>query len=149
MDQYCDEQAMTVGELSLLEKMYAYRTLCNSCAGYTTLYINLDASSWNNHFQRGTVDNPMSITLDRLFGTSIFSKTRLAYEKTFFFVPDEECTYHWDGQLGGIDGLNQYTQVIAYLGQIRVAMDGLGFKYHILCKEDDVRIMVLVPPEIL
>jgi len=149
LDNYSDEQAMTLGELPLIRKLYSFRTLLHSYAGHRIIYINLDASSWNNRFRRATVDQVMSYTLDPIFDTKIFQKTHLAYEKTFFYVPDESQVHYWNGQAGGIEGLNQDTWVVAYLGQIKSAMKPLGFQYYVLCKGDDVRVAVLIPPVIL
>ncbi|APG78716.1 RNA-dependent RNA polymerase [Hubei chuvirus-like virus 1] len=146
LDIYSDEQAMTLGELPLTRKLYSFRTILNSYKGSSVLYINLDASSWNNRFRRLTVDHPMSQTLDDIFGVKIFSKTHLAFEKSFIYVPDGLDFYYWDGQAGGIEGLNQDTWVVAYLGQIKTAMKALGFNYYVLCKGDDVRLAVLIPP---
>lgn len=146
LDTYSDEQAMTLGELPLARKLYAFRTMISSFKGHKILYINLDASSWNNRFRRVTTDHVMYQTLDDIFDKRIFSKTHLAYEKTFFYVPDEGQFYYWDGQSGGIEGLNQDTWVVVYLGQIKSAMKPLGYNYYVLCKGDDVRIAVLIPP---
>lgn len=146
LDTYSDEQAMTLGELPLTRKLYAFRTMISSFKGHKVLYINLDASSWNNRFRRITTDHVMSQTLDDIFDNKIFSKTHLAYEKTFFYVPDENQFWYWNGQAGGIEGLNQDTWVVVYLGQIKSALKPLGYNYYVLCKGDDVRIAILIPP---
>lgn len=148
LDDYSDEQAMTLSELEILRRLNTFRNLHKAYPGHKILYINIDASSWNNHFRKETVDQPMKETLDRIFGTSIFGKTHLAYEKTLFYVPGYPQTFLWEGQAGGIEGLNQDTWVIVYLGQIKTALDGLGFKYHCLCKGDDLRVTIAVPPHV-
>lgn len=89
----------------------------------------------------------MQDTLCKIFASSVFGKTHEAYEKTFFYVSDGPHTYYWYGQRVGIEGLNQYTWMTAYINQMRVAMDGFPFRYHILCKGDDMRIVVLIPEE--
>jgi hypothetical protein len=146
LDTYSDEQAMTLGELPLTKKLFAFRSILTSFKQHKVLYINLDASSWNNRFRSITVDHVMSNTLDGVFGKKIFSKTHKAFEKTFVYVPDEKDFYYWNGQSGGIEGLNQDTWVVTYLGQIKSAMKPLGYKYYILCRGDDVRIAILIPP---
>lgn len=146
LDTFSDEQAMTLGELPLSRKLYSFRNILSSFKSHKVLYINLDASSWNNRFRSLTVDHVMSQTLDDIFGTKIFSKTHLAYGKSFIYVPDENDIYYWDGQSGGIEGLNQDTWVVTYLGQIKSALKPLGFNYYVLCKGDDIRIAVLIPP---
>nr|QPB73971.1 RdRp [Hymenopteran chu-related virus OKIAV147] len=149
LELFSDEQAMTIGELDLSKKLHAWRKLSLLFKGHTVLYLNLDASSWNNAFRNEVISPFMIETMDRLFGSSIFSKTHKAYQKTLFYVPDEDTTYFWEGQAGGIEGLNQDTWVIAYISQIKVAMKGRGLKYMVLCKGDDFRLGLLIPRTLL
>lgn len=148
LDDYSDEQAMTLSELEILRRLSTFRHLSKAYPGHKILYVNVDAKSWNHHFREETVDAPMKETLDKIFGTSIFGKTHLAYQQTLFYVPGFPDTYYWKGQAGGIEGLNQDTWVVVYLGQIKTALEGLGFKYHCLCKGDDLRIALAVPPHV-
>lgn len=87
LDMYCDEQAMTLGELDISKRLYAFRNLKVGYSGYEVLYINLDCSSWNNAFRHETVSTVVGETLDKIFGTTIFQKTHLAYQKTLFYAP--------------------------------------------------------------
>jgi len=91
---YSDEQAMTLGELPLAKKLYSFRILLQSFKANQLIYINLDASSWNNRFRSLTVDHVMSQTLDDIFGVNILSKTHMAIKKIFIYVPDEGGFYH-------------------------------------------------------
>lgn len=149
LDLYCDEQAMTLSELELLKKLYALRTIAKAYPKHTPIYISVDASKWNNHFRSATVDQAMAPTLDKIFDIPIFSKTHWAYENTLFYVPDEETSYFWEGQSGGIEGLNQDTWVVTYLAQIKSAMRNFNFHYQAFCKGDDFRVVVLIPPHVL
>lgn len=149
LDLYCDEQAMTLSELELLKKLYALRTIAKAYPKHKPIYISVDASKWNNHFRSATVDRAMAPTLDKIFDIPIFSKTHWAYENTLFYVPDEEESYFWEGQSGGIEGLNQDTWVVTYLAQIKSAMRNFNFHYQAFCKGDDFRVVVLVPPHVL
>lgn len=133
LDMYCDEQAMTLSELELARNLYAFRRIKQAFTKHRVLYINLDASAWNNHFRRETVDDIMVNTLDKIFNYKIFSKTHLAYQKTFFYVPDETGTYYWDGQSGGIEGQNQDTWVVTYIAQVKAALDSLSLKFFCKC----------------
>ncbi|QBP37027.1 putative polyprotein [Lampyris noctiluca chuvirus-like virus 1] len=146
LDDYSDEQAMTLSELEILRRLSTFRHLYKAYPGHKIIYINVDAKAWNNHFRAETVDYPLDETLDKIFGTTIFGKTHLAYNKTFFYVPGFPSTYYWDGQAGGIEGLNQDDWVIIYLGQIKTVLDALLLKYHCLCKGDDLRIAIAIPP---
>ncbi|QMP82301.1 RNA-dependent RNA polymerase, partial [dermapteran chu-related virus 142] len=149
LDQYSDEHAMTQGEIPLLKKLYAYRHMSEAYTGYKMILINVDASSWNNRFRHQAVAPLMSQTLDAIFDTPIFSKTHQAYQKSFIYMPDAGRVYWWDGQEGGIEGLNQDTWVVTYISQIKVCMEKFQYPYHILCKGDDLRVAVLIPPQVL
>nr|UVF62174.1 MAG: RNA-dependent RNA polymerase [Bat faecal associated chuvirus 1] len=148
LDMYCDEHAMTLTELDLIKKMYAIRTITKAYKRHRALMINIDASSWNNMFRQETVEPILKETLDKIYNTNIISNTHLFFQKILYYVPDEHDTYFWHGQAGGIEGQNQYTWVTCYINQIKVAMKGLGYKYHILCKGDDLRLIALIPPSI-
>ncbi|AJG39051.1 polymerase [Lishi spider virus 1] len=149
LDQFSDEQAMTLGELDIFRRLSALRRLKSAYTAHEIIHIVVDASAWNNHFRSETVDFPMEHTLDKVFGTKIFSKTHKAYEKTLMFVPDHGTTYSWEGQGGGIEGLNQDTWVVVYLAQIKTALDPFGYKYHIFCKGDDLRVSLAIPKTVL
>lgn len=147
LDEYCDEQAMTLSELALAKKLQAFRNITKAYRGYQAIYINIDASSWNNHFRDETVRPIAKETLDRIFGTNLFCKTHEAYQNTLVYVPDETATWFWNGQEGGIEGLNQDTWVWVYINQIKVALEEVDVRYHLLCKGDDLRVVILVPPD--
>jgi hypothetical protein len=149
LDKYCDEQAMTLSELDLIKKLWAFRNLEKTFPGHEKIVINVDGKAWNNHFRKETVDVPMKETLDRVFQTSIFSKTQQAYEKTLFYIEDHDKYFWWEGQAGGIEGLNQDTWVVVYLAMIHTALRSIGIPYFVLEKGDDVRIVLLVPPQVL
>lgn len=145
LDLFCDEQAMTLSELDLVKRLFAFRCLKDAYPQHHVLYIMVDASKWNNHFRRETVDTVMSKTLDRVYDTKVFSRTHEKYRKTFFYVPDGDCTYYWEGQDGGVEGLNQDTWVVTYIAQIKTALSNYDLKYHVLCKGDDLRLAVMIP----
>ncbi|AJG39074.1 polymerase [Wuhan Mosquito Virus 8] len=145
LDLYSDEQAMTLSELQIARKLEGFRRMKDAFPGYVTITVNLDASAWCNHFRPETVDDTMVPTLDKIYGTNIFSKTHLAYNKTLYYVPDESGTYYWYGQDGGIEGLNQDTWVVVYISQIKTAFSGMAIRYTVLCKGDDCRVVLSIP----
>jgi hypothetical protein len=149
LDLYSSEQAMTTSELELDQKLHSFRSLHKAYTQHATLYCNIDATAWNNAFRDKTVDHPMKEILDPIFGTTIFGKTHLAYQNTLVYVLDEQGTFSWVGQEGGIEGLNQDTWVVTYLAQIKAALHECGYKYHILCKGDDLRVAFAIPRSIL
>lgn len=148
LDDFCDEQAMTLSELQIAHKLNSFRNLWRAYRGYDVLYIVIDAKKWNNHFRAESVHYPMQETLDRIFGTRTFAKTHMAFQNSLIYVPGCPTTYYWDGQSGGIEGLNQDTWVVVYLGMIHTALHDLGMKTHLLAKGDDLRVAVLVPPSL-
>ncbi|KAG8175828.1 hypothetical protein JTE90_013378 [Oedothorax gibbosus] len=87
----------------------------------------------------------MRETLDKVFDTDIFSKTHDHYEAARIYIPDDFYELYWDGQLGGIEGLNQDTWMITYLGQIKYAFKGVCDSFHLLAKGDDLRAAVPIP----
>nr|QXV86439.1 RNA-dependent RNA polymerase [Chuviridae sp.] len=149
LDNYSEEHAMTQGEIPLMRKLYAFRHLQKAYKGYKMILINVDASAWNNRFRHEAVAPLMGETMDRIYDVPIFSKTHLAYQNSFVYMPDAGTCYWWDGQEGGIEGLNQDTWVITYISQIKVCMEEFPFPYHILCKGDDLRVAVMIPPSVL
>lgn len=149
LDEYADDQAMTLSELDLAKKLFAFRTLLKAYPGFTRINILVDSSNWNNRQRHECVEPIATQILDQVFDTTVFGKTHQAYKKTMFYVEDEEVVYQWDGQSGGIEGLNQDTWVIVYIHQIRTAMQEFEYPYYVLCRGDDLRIVVLIPPEVL
>lgn len=147
LDLYSDEQVMTLSELEVCRKLNAWRNITKAYKGYRALYINIDASKWNNRFRDALVRPVMAATLDRIFDTPIFSRTHEAFQNTLFYVPDESGTEYWEGQEGGIEGLHQDTWVTVYISMIKATLRDETYKYHILCKGDDLRVVILIPPQ--
>nr|UYL95478.1 MAG: polymerase [Nanning Chuvi tick virus 2] len=148
LDKYSDEHVMTLGEISLAKKLLGFRNLGAAYPGHECLVMSVDSSSWNNRFRDAAVAPVAAAVLDAAYDVDIFQKTHLAYEKSFVYMPDADQVYSWDGQLGGIEGLNQDTWVYIYLQQMKVCMEGLPYPYYLLCKGDDLRVAVMVPPEV-
>lgn len=149
LDLYCDEQSMTMSEIDISKRLYAYRTILKAYKGYQVLYVNFDSSGWNNCFRDETVCPVIRETLSDIFGNDVMHRIHEGYEKSLYMIPDGDNTYHWDGQQGGIDGLNQYAWVWVYINQIKYAMKDLPVKYHMLCKGDDMRLAILIHPTML
>jgi hypothetical protein len=147
LDEYSEEQAMTTSELELSRKLTGFRNILKAYPGHRALYITIDASKWNNRFRDKLVRPVMRETLGRIFDTPIFERTHEAYQNTLFYVPDEGGTYYWEGQEGGIEGLNQDTWVVVYINMVKTALQGYDVKYHVLCKGDDMRVVVLIAPD--
>jgi hypothetical protein len=115
LDLYCDEQAMTLSEIDISKRLYALRTVLKAYRGYKVLYVNFDSSGWNNCFRDETVKPVIRESLSKIFGNDVMHRIHEAYEKSLFVVPDGDITYTWEGQQGGIDGLNQYAWVWVYV----------------------------------
>ncbi|APG78828.1 RNA-dependent RNA polymerase [Wenling crustacean virus 13] len=149
LDLYSDEQALTLSELELSSRLYAFRKIRHAYADHAVVRVQLDASGWNNKFRHQSVAPVAMAVLDRAFDTNLYWKTMASYENTLHYVPDERRVYAWDGQLGGIEGLNQDTWDLVYLNQIRAAMERENLKYHMLVKGDDLRVAIMIPPNLL
>nr|WAS28007.1 MAG: polymerase [Bole Tick Virus 3] len=149
LDRYSDEHVMTLNEVRVAKKLLGFRNLGAAYSGYGVLLMSVDSKSWNNQFRSATVAPVAGAVLDRVFGVDLFSKTHTAYEKATVYVPDADRVIYWSGQDGGVEGLNQDTWVFVYIHQIKVCMEGLPYPYFILCKGDDLRIAMMIPPEVL
>nr|UIW13713.1 MAG: RNA-dependent RNA polymerase [brine shrimp chuvirus 2]UIW13714.1 MAG: RNA-dependent RNA polymerase [brine shrimp chuvirus 2]UIW13715.1 MAG: RNA-dependent RNA polymerase [brine shrimp chuvirus 2] len=147
---YVPDQAMTTSELELARKLMGFRRLEEAYPGYKAIFTNIDSSKWNSKFRDETVKPIMKESLDPIFGYPIFSKTQEAYHHTFFYVPDGSEHYYYEGQLGGIEGLNQDSWVYIYLAQIHTAMKRYNERipYFLLCKGDDLRVAILISPKL-
>jgi len=146
MDQYCHEQAMTLSELQIMKKLSSFRHIKDAYPGHKALTIVVDASKWNNR-QRHEVISPLAnALLDPLMNTTIFSRTHEAFQHTFCYIPDEEETYYWDGQDGGIEGQHQYTWDWAYIPAIKSTLQDESHQFFTVVKGDDLKMVILVPP---
>nr|WPV62253.1 MAG: RNA-dependent RNA polymerase [Wufeng shrew chuvirus 1] len=147
LNLYSDEQAMTLSELEITKRLFAFRRIQTAYPRYVPLYLVIDSTGWNNKFRHESVHPIMEATLDKLYNSKVFSKTMMMYEKSLVYIPDESGCYYWDGQLGGIEGLNQDTWVVCYIAQIRTALRDVGHRFHLFCKGDDMRVVILIPEE--
>nr|QHA33906.1 reverse transcriptase [Atrato Chu-like virus 4] len=146
MQLYMPEQLLTTGELETIHKLVSFRHLANQLPGYTMIHASVDFSKWNNNFRRQTVDFASGKVLDEWFGLNgLYSRTMLAFEKMLVYYVDGSYQISWDGQSGGIEGLNQATWTFLFLAGLKESLERMGFRYHITVKGDDVRITFLVP----
>lgn len=86
----------------------------------------------------------MKQTLDRMFRTNLFSKIQKAYEKGFFYLPDEQGTYNWESQFGGIEGLNQYPWMLIYIPKMHQALAEFNLHFFVMAYRDDSRAVLLI-----
>jgi len=144
MEEYSSNQAMTLSELALIKKLYSFSNLRKLYTDRVVFMISFDAKGWNNKFRKETVEPVVRESLSQIFGNDIFDKTHNAYEKCLFYVPDYEGTYYWEGQGGGIEGLNQYTWTYVYLFQSEYAFMDVPAQVHSVIKGDDWRAAVAI-----
>nr|WET19885.2 MAG: polymerase [Freshwater turtle neural virus 1] len=148
LDAYSEDQAMTLDNLSLVKRMYTFRNLKKVYRGWRVLYINFDVSGWCANFRHETVEPIGKDVLDALYGTgNFFGNTQRSYECSYFYLPDAKGTYHWEGQDGGIEGLNQYTWMTVYIPQMRYALNEFGLHYFVMAYGDDYKAALLIPPD--
>lgn len=134
LHKYSNEQAMTLSELSLMKKLYEFSQMKNQTHGHNVYKICIDVSGWCSMFRSDTVHPVAREKIDKIYGTNLAGRTHDSYEHARVYIPDELLPAAWDGQLGGIEGLNQHTWVIIYLAQLKYAFRDLGARYHLLCK---------------
>lgn len=149
LDKYSKEHVMTQGEIEVAQKLLGFRYLNRAYQGYTMLIMQVDASTWNSRFRHAAVGPIAAKVLDSAYDVHIFEKTQTAFEMSFIYMPDGEKNRYWEGQLGGIEGLQQYTWVFVYIHHIKVCMEEHPYPFYILCKGDDLRIAIMVPPQVL
>ncbi|APG78700.1 RNA-dependent RNA polymerase [Hubei odonate virus 11] len=151
LDLYYHNQAMTLDYLGLVKKLRSLATIKDAYPGYTPICLVVDSSKWCNMWRSDVVDEVCKETLGPYFGTRLWDHTMHSYQKTLFYVPDEEETYYWYGQDGGIEGLNQYTWTFVYIEMLKTCLGKYvdQIPIQIMCKGDDVRIFLMIPPEIL
>lgn len=145
LEKYSEDQAMAIDEIALQKKLRSFRNMFLAYEPYHLLYVNIDASSWCSHMREETIDFAMKKTLDKIYNNKTFGKTQLAYQKTLIYVPDGDKVHYWDGQLGGIEGLNQDTWVVAYIAQIKASLHDIKYKFYMLCRGDDLRLIFCIP----
>nr|WPV74294.1 MAG: polymerase [Drosophila Dalkeith chuvirus] len=145
MDSYVPEQLLTPNELSVIKKMFSFRYLHQAHPDSKILNISFDFSKWNNNMRHESVDIPAGEVLDSWFDTTLYRKTMKAFENMYVYYDDGIVQESWNGQLGGIEGLNQATWTLTFLGGLKDALETLGYVYHITVKGDDVRCAIVVP----
>ncbi|XP_073799251.1 uncharacterized protein [Danio rerio] len=147
LDQYYEDQAMTLDNLSLVKRLYSFWHLTSLYKDWKVLCINFDVSGWCGNFRHETVEPLCSDILDTAYGVkNFFRKTQLAYEQGFFYLPYSQGTYHWEGQQGGIEGLNQYTWMLTYIPQMRYALREFRLHYFVMAYGGDYKASLLIPP---
>lgn len=147
MSDLVNEQLMTQDELGIMRKLLSFRYFGNVYPEHHLYQISFDFSKWNNNFRHESVDIPGAHILDRWFGTKIYGKTMRAFEESLVYLREENYTRYWEGQLGGIEGLNQDTWSFIFLGGVKHALDEAGFKYQVTVKGDDVRAVIAIPED--
>ena len=149
LNQYITEEILTVDETSLLRKLYSFHEFVKLHPTSTVFHMSLDFQAWNNYFRDENVDTVGKEILDPWFGTSWFGKTMKFYQSAFFTAPLSDSETCWQGQMGGIEGLNQGTWELAHLGALKKAIESLGYPYTCTVKGDDVRISLAIPNEVI
>nr|UDL14020.1 MAG: L protein [Scaldis River bee virus] len=145
MDNYFKDQLMTPDELQMLRKLFSFRHFNKMYPNHKLIQVSFDFSKWNNNMREESIDVPAQETLDKWFGRKIHGKTMKAYKSTLFYYKDMLRSEFWDGQLGGIEGLNQATWSLIFLCGIKQALEGLGVTYQLTVKGDDVRAALVIP----
>lgn len=149
MDSYLPDQLMTPNELQMIQKLYSFRKIGQLYKHSTTLQVSFDFSKWNNNMRHESIDIPAGQIFDRWFNTRIYGKTMQAYQQMLYYYCNKDFKSYWEGQLGGIEGLNQATWSAIFIGGIKQAIEGAGQIYQLTVKGDDVRAAIVIRDDML
>lgn len=142
---YIPEQVLTSGDMEYVRKIEAFKNWRTIKPGFRVAYVNFDASGWCYTFREGSTVPPCREVFDRVFGVHAFSKIMQCFGQTHFYSSEGDSNLVYHGQLGGIQGLHQFTWDAVYIPQMARELRKQGLEFHILCKGDDFRAAVLVP----
>nr|UYE93848.1 MAG: putative RNA-dependent RNA polymerase [Lestijarvi obscuruvirus] len=145
MDRYIPDQLLTPGELEVLRRLLYFRTMRHLNPKHYVLNISFDFSAWNSTMRSETVDVAAGDVLDNWFGTQIYGKTMKAFQNMKVYYDDGRLEFGWEGQEGGIEGLNQVTWSLIFIPGIKYALEKLNYVYQVTVKGDDVRAAIMVP----
>lgn len=142
---YIPEQVLTSGDMEYARKIEAFKNWRTIKPGFRVAYVNFDASGWCYTFREGSTVPPCREVFDRVYGVHAFSKIMQCFGQTHFYSSEGDTNLVYHGQLGGIQGLHQFTWDAVYIPQMARELRKQGLEFHILCKGDDFRAAVLVP----
>uniref|UniRef100_A0AAT9JPX4 RNA-directed RNA polymerase n=1 Tax=Blatta orientalis aliusvirus 1 TaxID=3133477 RepID=A0AAT9JPX4_9VIRU len=145
MDAYSPDQLLTPNELTTVRKLVSFRYFGQMYPNHTMFQVSFDFSKWNNNFRSASVAPTGYNILDRWFGTQLWGRTMQAFENALVYYKDKYYSRFWDGQLGGIEGLNQATWSYVFMGGVKSALEQIGAIYQLTVKGDDVRAAIAVP----
>ncbi|QHA33675.1 reverse transcriptase [Atrato Chu-like virus 5] len=145
LDKFMPDQLLTPGELETLKKLLYFRTMKKTNPSFYVLNISFDFSAWNSTMRSEVVDDGAGKVLDSWFGVKFFSKTMQAYHNMHVYYKDDSINMAWDGQLGGIEGLNQPTWCVMFIAGVKRALERLNYRYQVTVKGDDVRAAIMIP----
>lgn len=150
MNDYVMDQAMTLDDIGLTNRLYKFRNLLDAYKGWKVLYVNFDVSGWCSNFRHEAVSPLAHDLLDAYYGTeNFFCKTQNAYQQGLFYIPkqDGSGSYMWEGQEGGVEGLNQDTWMMMYIPQMRYALSNFQAHIFVMAYGDDYKAALLIPPD--
>lgn len=144
MHHYIPDQLMTPNELQIMKKLVSFRYFNRLYPNHVLFQVSFDFSKWNNNMRDSSIDVPASAVLDPWFGTKLYGKTMKAFQHMCVYLHEASLKTFWEGQDGGIEGLNQATWSLVFLAGIKNALEGAGLKYQVTVKGDDVRAVIAV-----
>jgi len=132
-------QSQTRSELERIETHLKFSQAPNLLRDHQQLQISLHVEGWNNMF-RDCLCGPASQALHgRWFGQhGLRMNTMQLYELGYFFQTNIQGRQTWQGQLGIIEGLNQYIWIGVTVGIALLVFDSLGYAYSIMDNGDDL-----------
>ena len=117
---YNSNQSMTLSALDYDKKLDTFGQLGRQKNPATkTIFLKLDISGWNSAFREETCSLTATF-LDNVFGDTYYRDFMKIFQMTSFYAPAGTGTRSWEGQLGGVEGLHQYTWVVVYEVALRL-----------------------------
>lgn len=149
MDAYDPEQLITPDELSIIQKLFSFRTFKTLFKDHVILQISFDFSKWNNRMRAQFTDVIGAAVHDPWFGVTGYRHTMSSFEHTIFLFILHFLMVLYHGQPGGIEGLAQPQWTKDFGGGVKGSIETLAMPYQMTVKGDDLRIAVAVAQAIV
>lgn len=143
--RYLRVSTLTYSELDTTQRIFSLHHLQMTNPDSQIFIYTLDAEKWNSHFRDDLVSAFGRLIVDKWFGVHIYCNTQRYYQDSLFVCPTGVDTWSWEGQEGGVEGLNQDEWAAMWSCGICSLLDRHGINHHAMTKGDDVRLILVVP----
>lgn len=147
--KYLRVSTLSYSELDTIKRIYSLQQLARAHPGSKIFIYTLDATKWNNRMRHEFVSAFGSIILDRWLGVQVYCNSQMYYHNSLILLPTSSETWFWEGQEGGIEGLNQDEWGAAWAMGVSCFMDREGYNFQAMAKGDDLRLVIVVPDHVI